>query len=251
MRRFWKREREFSDLQAELRARRAEPPPAQFVRALADRVGSERSWSRPRLRIALTVPLVVLGAVAFASAGGVGLAASSTEQLVKVVDDLTSSSSSLLDPVTTTTPSDDQYKPGKGCGDKNHEHQPKPGTGSADPTKPCPVQAGSKKAPEGNSGLTAFEFTVSVADGLEPVDAIAVAYTTQDGTATLLGADYVGPVAGVLTFAPGETSKTLTFDVAGDRIKESDETFILHLYEPSENATIAEDTGVGTVVNDD
>ena len=250
MRRFWKRAGEFSDLEAELRARRAEPP-AQFVRALADRIGSERSWSRPRLRSALTVALVVLGATAFASAGGVGLAASGAEQLVQVADDLTSSSESLLDPVTTTSPSDDQYRPGKGCGDKNHEHQPKPGTGSADPTKPCPVQAGSKKAPEGNSGLTAFVFTISVADGLEPVDAIAVAYTTLDGTATLAGADYVGPVAGVVTFAPGETSKTVTFDVLGDTIKESDETFILHLYEPSENATIAEDTGVGTVVNDD
>lgn len=34
----------------------------------------------------------------------------------------------------------DGYKPGKGCGDKNHEHQPKPGTGSA--KKPCPPQAG-------------------------------------------------------------------------------------------------------------
>jgi hypothetical protein len=248
MRRFWKREREFSDLEAELRARRAEPS-AQFVRALSDRVGSERSWSRPRLRSALTVALVVLGAVAVASAGGVGLAASGTEQLAQIVYDLTGSSSS---PTTeANTPSDDQYKPGKGCGDKNHEHKPKEGTGSADPTKPCPVQAGSKKAPEGNSGLTAFEFTVSVADGLEPVDAIAVAYTTQDGTATLLGADYIGPIAGVLTFAPGETSKIVTIDVAGDSIKESDETFILHLYEPSENATIVEDTGLGTIVNDD
>jgi hypothetical protein len=248
MRRFWKREREFSDLEAELRARRAEPP-AQFVRALADRVGSERLWSRPRSRIALTVALVVLGAVAVASAGGVGLAASGAEQLVNVVDDLTSSSSSLTTE-TTTTPSDDQYKPGKGCGDKNHEHKPKEGTGSADPTKPCPVQAGSKTAPEGNSGLTAFDFTISVGDGLEPVDAIAVAYTTQDGTATLAGADYLD-VAGVVTFAPGETSKTVTIDVVGDTIRESDETFILHLYEPSENATITEDTGVGTIVNDD
>jgi Calx-beta domain len=249
MRRFWKREQEFSDLEAELRARRAEPP-AQFVRALADRVVSERSWSRPRLRSALTVALVLLGAVAFASAGGVGLAASGPEQLVQIVDDLTSSSSSP-ETADSESPADDQYKPGKGCGDKNHEHKPKEGTGSADPTKPCPVQAGSKKAPEGNSGLTAFDFTISIGDGLEPVDAVAVAYTTQDGTATLLGADYVGPVAGVVTFAPGETKKTVTIDVVGDSIKESDETFILHLYEPSENATIVEDTGVGTVVNDD
>jgi hypothetical protein len=249
MRRFWKREREFSDLEAELRARRAEPP-AQFVRALADRVGSERLWSRPRSRIALTVALVVLGAVAVASAGGIGLAASGAEQLVNVVDDLTvvGDEDEL---VTTTTPSDDQYKPGKGCGDKNHEHKPKEGTGSADPTKPCPVQAGSKKAPEGNSGLTAFDLTISVGDGLEPVDAIAVAYTTLDGTATLAGTDYVGPVAGVVTFAPGETIKTVTINVVGDTIRESDETFILHLYEPSENATITEDTGVGTIVNDD
>jgi hypothetical protein len=147
MRRFWKREREFSDLEAELRARRAEPP-AQFVRALSDRVGSGRSWSRPRLRVALTLALVVLGAVAVVSAGGVGVAASGTAQLVNIVYDLSGSSSSSTTEEETVilTPSDDQYKPGKGCGDKNHEHKPKEGTGSADPTKPCPVQAGSKKA---------------------------------------------------------------------------------------------------------
>ena len=34
----------------------------------------------------------------------------------------------------------DGYRPGKGCGDKNHQHVPKPGTGSA--KKPCPPQAG-------------------------------------------------------------------------------------------------------------
>jgi len=71
----------------------------------------------------LAVALVVLAAAAVASAGGVSHAASGTNQLVQVVADLTGSSS----PQTTvaSSPADDQYKPGKGCGDKNHTHDKK------------------------------------------------------------------------------------------------------------------------------
>jgi hypothetical protein len=34
---------------------------------------------------------------------------------------------------------DDVYRPGKGCGDRNHVHVPNPGK------KPCPPQAGPKR----------------------------------------------------------------------------------------------------------
>jgi hypothetical protein len=36
------------------------------------------------------------------------------------------------------TAAEDQYKPGKGCGDKNHQHKPKEGK------RPCPPKAGKK-----------------------------------------------------------------------------------------------------------
>ena len=53
----------------------------------------------------------------------------------------------------------------------------------------------------------------------------------DDVSLTPLG-DYL-PVAGTLTFAPGETSKTVTVPVIGDRLDETDETFRLLLSNPA------------------
>jgi hypothetical protein len=56
----------------------------------------------------------------------------------------------------------------------------------------------------------------------------------------------------LLTFAPGETSKTVTVVVAGDFLGESNETFFVNLGQPT-NATIGQGQGqgVGTIVDDD
>ena len=43
----------------------------------------------------------------------------------------------------------DGYKKGKGCGDENHAHAPKPDTGSA--KKPCPPQAGQEESASSNA----------------------------------------------------------------------------------------------------
>ena len=40
---------------------------------------------------------------------------------------------------------------------------------------------------------------------------------------------------GTLTFAPGETTKTITIEVKGDSKKEANETFYLDLYGLSSN----------------
>jgi large repetitive protein len=102
-------------------------------------------------------------------------------------------------------------------------------------------------ASEGDSGATAFTFTVS----LSPANAqpVTVDYATVDGTATAPG-DYQAVSATTLTFAPGETSKTVTVQVNGDTNVESDENFVVNLSNPT-NAMIADGQGVGTIVNDD
>src|SRR5207253_5012786 len=58
--------------------------------------------------------------------------------------------------------------------------------------------------------------------------------------------------AGTLTFAPGETSKTIPIGVVGDLRLESDETFFIDLFNPV-NAVIAANgrRGVGTITDDD
>src|SRR5262249_528026 len=56
--------------------------------------------------------------------------------------------------------------------------------------------------------------------------------------------------SGTLTFAPGETSKTITISVNGDRLGEADETFVVNLSSPN-YGTITDSQGVGTIWDDE
>ena len=56
---------------------------------------------------------------------------------------------------------------------------------------------------------------------------------------------------GALTFAPGETTKTITIEVKGDDKKEANETFYLDLFGNSSNSLFTKNRGLGTILNDD
>jgi hypothetical protein len=71
---------------------------------------------------------------------------------------------------------------------------------------------------------------------------VTVDYTTADGTATA-GSDYTAG-SGTLSFAPGETAKTVPLAITDDATNESRESFTLTLSNPT-LATIAD--GSGTV----
>ncbi len=62
--------------------------------------------------------------------------------------------------------------------------------------------------------------------------------------------DYVAKT-GTLTFNPGETTKTITINVIGDRKKEADETFYEDLFGNSSNSLFTKNRGAGTILNDD
>ena len=99
---------------------------------------------------------------------------------------------------------------------------------------------------EGNSGTTAFTFTVTTSNAIN--NNIKVNYTTTNGSASA-GSDYQA-TSGVLTIPAGQTSKTITVNVTGDVTNETNETFIVGLSLP-DMATIAKAQGIGTIVNDD
>src|SRR5262249_10398630 len=89
-------------------------------------------------------------------------------------------------------------------------------------------------------------FTVTLS---EPATAtVTVNYGTADGTAQANG-DYEA-AAGTLTFAPGETSQTITIAVKGDQRVEAHETFPVNL-SGALNADITDGQGLGTILNDD
>jgi hypothetical protein len=99
----------------------------------------------------------------------------------------------------------------------------------------------------GNNKTTTFTFTVSLSNAYD--QAVTVNYATANGTATA-GSDYQAK-SGSVTFAPGETIKTITIVVNGDKAKESNETFFVDLFGPSSNAFINTSRGTGTILDDD
>jgi hypothetical protein len=102
---------------------------------------------------------------------------------------------------------------------------------------------------EGNSGTTYFVFTISLSAVSEKT--ATVNFVVGDGTAVGYGknADYQAQ-SGTLTFAPGETTKTISIAVYGDKRKEADETFFVNL-SGAVNASILDGQGIGTILNDD
>ena len=72
----------------------------------------------------------------------------------------------------------------------------------------------------------------------------------RPGAAKTSDSDYIAKT-GTLTFAPGETTKTITIVVNGDSKKEADETFYLDLFGLSSNALFTKNRGLGTILNDD
>lgn len=100
---------------------------------------------------------------------------------------------------------------------------------------------------EGKSGNTAFIFTVTLSK--PSTQTITVSYQTENGTAQA-GSDYTA-TSGTLTFSPGQTSKTITVNVKGDKTVEGNETFFVRLFNASTNALILDELGLGLILNDD
>jgi hypothetical protein len=103
------------------------------------------------------------------------------------------------------------------------------------------------KAEGKNKNSTSFTFTVSLSAAYN--QPVTVSYRTVNGTATT-GSDYTSK-SGTITFAPGQTTQTITIQVKGDNKRESNETFYLDLFGLSSNAQFTKSRGIGTILNDD
>ncbi|QDV50075.1 Calx-beta domain-containing protein [Gimesia fumaroli] len=109
---------------------------------------------------------------------------------------------------------------------------------------------------ESDSGTSNVVFTVTRSgNSAGDLNSIAtVNFSTQDGTAALADADYIAQ-SGTLVFTADPTGLTqtqiITVSVNGDTLTETDETFQLLLLNSSPGTTIADDTGIATIVNND
>lgn len=97
-----------------------------------------------------------------------------------------------------------------------------------------------------NSGTENFVVSLSSAG----TQAITVNYATADGTganAAIAGTDYTA-TSGVLTFAAGQTSQTISVPLIQNSSTGPNKTFTLNLSSPA-NATLSNTSATGTIVN--
>ncbi|MEB3161137.1 MAG: glycosyl hydrolase family 18 protein [Synechocystis sp.] len=125
---------------------------------------------------------------------------------------------------------------GQGLGD---------GGGTTKPSLPT-ITVSDATVTEGDTGISYLTYTVTLDQASE--GPVTVDFATADGTA-IAGEDYQAS-SGTVTFAAGETSKTIQIAVIGDTIVEGSENLNLTLSNAS-GATIQKGQGTGTILNDD
>jgi hypothetical protein len=121
---------------------------------------------------------------------------------------------------------------------------------STPPPPPAPlpqINISDAQVTEGNSGTRTMTFTVTLSKASNKE--VRVNYGTANGTARTSDSDYTS-TSGTLKFAPGQTTKTVTVTVRGDKKVESNEDFYL-LLSGATNGTIGDGKAVGTILNDD
>ena len=118
--------------------------------------------------------------------------------------------------------------------------------GEPDPEVPVVLAVADASVLEGNRGTSNVAVAVTLSSGSS--QAITVSYRTVDGTA-LAKSDY-NATSGTLTFQPGETSRTISVSIKGDRKREANETFSVQLSN-AVGATIDDWVATGTILNDD
>jgi hypothetical protein len=118
--------------------------------------------------------------------------------------------------------------------------------GEPDPEVPVVLAVADASVLEGNRGTSNVAVAVTLSSGSS--QAITVSYRTVAGTAKAKE-DYTA-TSGTLTFQPGETSRTISVSIKGDRKREANETFSVQLSN-AVGATIEDGSATVTILNDD
>jgi Ca2+-binding RTX toxin-like protein len=118
------------------------------------------------------------------------------------------------------------------------------------PNPTASISADSSSANEGNSGSKTFTFTVTLSEASATTQTLSWA-AAGSGANAADQADFASSLSGNLSFAAGETSKTITLLVAGDSSFEANEGFTVTLSELSSGLTAGTLTASATIANDD
>ena len=122
------------------------------------------------------------------------------------------------------------------------------------PAAPASVGVGvtSVAHDEGQSGATPYEFTIyrTNGSGTLSVDWNVQGAVFQGAGAAANAADFTGPTQGTVTFAAGETQKTVVVQVAGDTAAEANEGFTFAITPPAGTPLISGSVQA-LILNDD
>lgn len=115
------------------------------------------------------------------------------------------------------------------------------------------IQAQTTSVAEGGDGQIAqLNFLVNRTGYLSGTGSVAWRVVGEGGN-PVDGADFVGGVlpSGTLNFTSGQTSQTITLQVAGDYRLEASEGLRVELYDPSTGASLGNASATATITNDD
>ncbi len=128
---------------------------------------------------------------------------------------------------------------------------------SPPPTTPAPptpssvsIAVDASSRAEGNSGTTAFTFTVTLDKASTSAQSVLWSLTGSGANAAD-SADFASAMSGTLNFAIGETSKVISVLVVGDTVMEVNEGFVVTLSGLSDGLAAGTLTAAATIVNDD
>ncbi len=127
------------------------------------------------------------------------------------------------------------------CGGKGGDGPPAPNT--PDPS----ITIDDLSLFEGNGGINTFNIVVRLS--AQSTKQVTVQYSTVAATAKA-GADYTAQQNQTITFAAGETQKTIALAVVADDIKEGEDELTIQL-SAAQNATISRNSATVIIRNDD
>ena len=124
------------------------------------------------------------------------------------------------------------------------------GTGTITNDDSVRISIGDSALTEGNASTSNMNFAVTL-EGASDVP-VTVVVNTVDGTA-VAASDFTKITNQIITFAPGENSKTVSVAIVGDTTEETiTKTFTVKLSAPTPaGATLLDDTGTGTITDND
>jgi hypothetical protein len=113
------------------------------------------------------------------------------------------------------------------------------------------IAAAFAERPEGDSGTVSYDIPIVLDQAAVTTQTVSWA-VTGFGNHPADAADFNGALpSGVVTFAAGETSKTVTVTLSGDTTVEFDEGAVLVLSNPSAGLQLGTAEAIGTILNDD